>query len=622
MQTNLTWTWLDGWLSGLLPAPGRSVDDARRERFAVARTATALAALVALPLLLIGARAPLAIECAVVLTALAPLAAVFVLSRTGRIALAQGLVSAALTACILGAALTAPVPLAAVAGAGLLVVADAAAFPSRRMTAFAAVLAVSAWIVAAWMEQGAGTPGIAGTGDAVLPWGEALLIAVSFAFGHVASLLFADRRMQRLLRDLKLSAESCEAGTLYAIDDLVTWHDSQGAVLRATPAASVLLGVQPAALTGSGLFTRVHVGDRPTYLKTLSDAVHSRRAVSAQIRLKTGESGFPPEPRAAARDGRPDFLWVDMRAHAFRAASDERCAVVCVLRDVTALRSEMSALNDARREAVQANADRTQLLATVSHELRTPLNAILGYSELMAAKGVALPPDQRLGYAQTIHQSGQHMLEVVSTLLDLATIESGHYEMAFERVDMGALARECCAVMALPAQRGGVRLREDIASDLPALHADRRGCRQILLNLLSNAIKFTPEGGQVIVRLRPKGEAVLLTVQDNGVGVPRTELHRLGLPFYRGSAKGGGAKGSGLGLSVVRGLVDLHGGRLRIDSTHGAGTSVEVCLPSRPGQAMEVDAAPVENLVPAVDRTIVSHPSGGPSARPSISKAG
>jgi cell cycle sensor histidine kinase DivJ len=461
---------------------------------------------------------------------------------------------------------------------------------------------------------------VAGEGaNAASPWTTALFVAVPFAFGHVLSLLFTDRRMQGLVRAAARAGETCEATAIHAIDDLVTWHDAQGAVLRATNACSTLLGMPPSCLLGSGLFTRVHVGDRPAYLKALSDAVHSRRAVTAQIRVKTGEGALLlAVTERAVREARPTFVWVEMHAQAFHAPSEERSAVVAVLRDISAMKRDMEALNEARREAVQANADRTQLLATVSHELRTPLNAILGYAELMSGKGMMLSPEQRMGYAQTIHQSGQHMLEVVSTLLDLATIESGHYKMAFERVDMASLARECCAVLALPAERAGVTLRQDFAEDLAVLHADRRACRQILLNLLSNAVKFTPEGGQVVVRLRRQGDAIAILVQDTGIGVSKTDLPRLGLPFYRGAATGRAAKGNGLGLSVVRGLVDLHGGRFRIASAPGAGTSVNVLLPLSPGREAKAEDSSVHDLVPGIDHTIVSQPS----IRSSISKAG
>jgi two-component system, cell cycle sensor histidine kinase DivJ len=168
----------------------------------------------------------------------------------------------------------------------------------------------------------------------------------------------------------------------------------------------------------------------------------------------------------------------------------------------------------------------------------------------------------------------------VTSLLDLSTIEAGRYDLRPEPVDVAEWVEESCRLISLMADRAGIGLAQDVALGLPPLHADRQACQQILLNLLSNAVKFTPKGGYVTVQARRDGERLALTVRDTGIGVCQTELPRLGVPFYQApSARSRHEKGSGLGLSVVRGLVGLHQGRLTISSPPGDGMSVTVILP-------------------------------------------
>jgi cell cycle sensor histidine kinase DivJ len=410
-------------------------------------------------------------------------------------------------------------------------------------------------------------------------------IAGAVVLGHVLSRVVADRKLDVIMGARARSGSERDTETLLAIDDLVTWHDGNGVILRSNGASTRLLRTPPSSVHGNGLFTRIHVADRPVYLKAISDAANGAASVVARFRVQAGEASSQ------------STIWVEMRAHRLTLSGDERCAAVAVIRDITEHRLSVEELDAMRREAVSASEGRAQLLATVSHELRTPLNAIVGYSEILMGKGGPSLLDRREGYAQIIHQSGEHMLGVVNTLLDLSAIEAGHYNLAFEPIDVADLIRECCTVMGLPAERGGITLKPDLAPGLPELVADRRACRQILLNLLSNAVKFTPQGGQVTVEVRCDGDCIVLAVRDTGIGVPEADLPRLGMPFYQGTARNRREKGNGLGLSVVRGLVALHQGRLRISSTPGNGTCVKINLP-----ADARHAAAAKGLVPAAMR--------------------
>ena len=273
-----------------------------------------------------------------------------------------------------------------------------------------------------------------------------------------------------------------------------------------------------------------------------------------------------------------------MRAHRTQAAiaGEPSSTVVAVTRDVTEHRRHAEELERARAAAERADEIKTRFLANVSHELRTPLNAIIGFSQLLAGEGaMVLGPERSREYATIIGSSGQHLLEVVNALLDMSRIQSGNFDYAPETVDIAALVRTCCDLMQLKADAAGITLacgRDAIPVEITA---DPRACRQMLINLVSNAVKFTPAGGRVEVALRRTRGGLDLCVSDTGIGVGEADLARLGTPFFQaGGGYGRSHEGTGLGLSVVQGLVGLHGGTIAIASAPGAGTAVTVSLPA------------------------------------------
>jgi len=203
-------------------------------------------------------------------------------------------------------------------------------------------------------------------------------------------------------------------------------------------------------------------------------------------------------------------------------------------------------------------------------------------------------------YARIIHGSGTHLLDVVNSFLDASRIESGHFELNVEGFDLTELVKSACAMLDVKIADSGVRLTTVAPMDGLAFEGDKRACRQIVINLVSNAVKFTPKGGRVKVQLRRVGSLVELAVDDTGIGIAASDLARLGDPFFQAkSSYDRPYEGPGLGLSVVRGLVALHGGTLRIESTPGAGTCVSVRLPAErspqaaPGPSIpRIDARP------------------------------
>ena len=183
----------------------------------------------------------------------------------------------------------------------------------------------------------------------------------------------------------------------------------------------------------------------------------------------------------------------------------------------------------------------------------------------------------RRDYARIIRLSGEHLLDVVNTVLDASKLQAGALQAEPEGFDFAPLLDETIAIMQLKAEKSGVTLLPMMAGQHIHLIADKRALRQILLNLLSNAVKFSPQGGDVTVRARCEGTEFILSVEDCGVGIASRDLARIGEPFFQ--AHGGMARafeGTGLGLSVVRGLVALHGGTMTIDSEQGKGTCVTI----------------------------------------------
>jgi cell cycle sensor histidine kinase DivJ len=220
----------------------------------------------------------------------------------------------------------------------------------------------------------------------------------------------------------------------------------------------------------------------------------------------------------------------------------------------------------------------------MSHELRTPLNAIIGFSDVMRQEmfgKIEVPKYKE--YAGLIHDSGRHLLDLIGDVLDMSKIEAGKYELSPEAVDTPDLIGKCLETVKVTAERKKVRLTANLAA-ASGLVADKRALKQILLNLLSNAVKFTPAGGTVEVATATKAGWFWLGVADDGVGIGEDDLKRIGKPFEQA---GGGTfirqhEGTGLGLSLVRSFVELHGGRVEIESALGQGTTVRVFLPMTP----------------------------------------
>jgi PAS domain S-box-containing protein len=256
---------------------------------------------------------------------------------------------------------------------------------------------------------------------------------------------------------------------------------------------------------------------------------------------------------------------------------------LAVKEDITEHKNTMAQLIQAKEQAELASHAKTQFLANMSHELRTPLNAIIGFSEIL--KGQLFGPlgsAQYVDYTANIHDSGMHLLEVINDILDISRIETGAMEIRESDVSLRHLAQVCLDMVFDHAEHAKLTIRLDLADDMPHVYADEMRIKQVMLNLLTNAIKFTPEGGNVTLKIYTTDDnKTCIAISDTGHGIPKNMHKRVLEPFEQVSdIYTRNHEGSGLGLYLVNAFVKLHGGRVDIDSDVGQGTTVTATLPA------------------------------------------
>jgi two-component system, cell cycle sensor histidine kinase PleC len=271
------------------------------------------------------------------------------------------------------------------------------------------------------------------------------------------------------------------------------------------------------------------------------------------------------------------------------------------------LEQSKSVSDEARRRAETANIAKSRFLAQMSHELRTPLNAILGFSEVMQGEifGAHAVPMYK-DYAGDIHSSGVHLLNLINEILDLSRIEAGRYELNEEAVSLNRVVEDCHHLLKLRAGNRGITIHEMFEPDLPRLWADERAVRQICLNLLSNAIKFTPQAGEIWLKVGwTASGGQYMSVKDTGPGIPEEEIPIVLASFGQGSNSIKSAEqGAGLGLPIAKNLIDLHGGTFTLKSKLRIGTEVIVTFP--PERVMSALAPITEGAPPIQPRADTS----------------
>lgn len=361
-------------------------------------------------------------------------------------------------------------------------------------------------------------------------------------------------------------------GMLDRLPGLVTFHDEKADLkcIHGSDAAQLLKYVGD--LSGGSFVDHIHVSDRLQFLQGVDRLRTGAETVSLIVRL-----------RSQAGDADADqFRHWSTQLAALRDEDGRFDGFIAQSRDIT---SEIELRRSYVRKVVEAeaaNEAKTRFLAAVSHELRTPLNAILGFSDILTSEYCSQPlDDSQAEYVGLIRQSGQHLLAVINSMLDLSKIDAGRYELNLEPFDMRDAFRDCEAMLRQQAKDKNIVLTTRVAKGHEELTACRRAVQQILINLIANAIKFTDEGGVVTVDGSDLDGYTRISVSDTGIGMSEEDLKKVGAPFVQVQAHNARQyEGTGLGLSLVKGLVALHHGRFSIESSPGVGTTVTVDLPN------------------------------------------
>ena len=554
-------------------APATAVERVRLKAFVAVRLGFAAFLMLAAPAWLLAVSSPPAWQCAGFAALLAPLCAVFALSRGATLDMAEvvsvaGLLGFAATLAFGGA------DYSALSFAVLLLAVLEAASSGR--AGFLLAVGGVAVVVAGVVALSGAPPSSAGPTQASVAFLLAALIGYASALGWAmaytnAVATFGERRETQRHEALAQT-----------IGDLVLRQDRDGSVVHASNEGVTMFGLSPRDLAGRGLFERVHVADRPAFLSTIADALDADATTSCLVRLRRGALNDDD-----GAFGEQSFAWIEMRVHRLpheRRSTDpqDRAAVVTIIRDVTRARQVEEDILAARERAEQANVWKDRFLANVTHELRTPLNAIIGFAEILGNEEITpSDPARRREYAQIIHTSGHHLLEVVNSILDVSKIDAGSFDIVTEPFSLPPLLDQCCDMMSLRAGKGGISIVRDYPWEMDEIVADKRACKQIIINLMSNAVKFTTAGGTVTLTARPEGNSFLIAVSDTGIGISASDLAHIGDPFFQAHNSTTRAyEGTGLGLSLVRGLVGLHGGSIVVESALGQGTTVAIRLPA------------------------------------------
>ncbi|HVW57174.1 MAG TPA: ATP-binding protein [Rhizobiaceae bacterium] len=351
------------------------------------------------------------------------------------------------------------------------------------------------------------------------------------------------------------------------IDGVVLRFGRSGEVLDASAQSDRLLRLSPSLLLGTAFFDRVHLADRVSYLSAIADMREGagRRRVEIRLRL--------PRHPGEERDNYHPFL--------VELMDGGDGGFLALLRDNEETVSLRADLARTRQAADSTEVAKSRFLAAVSHELRTPLNAILGFSDMLLQEmfgGFADPRQKE--YVGIIRQSGHHLLTVVNSILDVSKIEAGTYTITPEPFAFTEAVGACSSMMRHQAEAKSVAISERVPATIGEICADRRAIQQILINLLSNAVKFTPDGGDVEIGARKSGSWLSFWVSDTGIGISEEDMARLGRPFTQvRNDYTRQFEGTGLGLSLVKGLVSLHRGEMSIESAPGKGTLVTIRLP-------------------------------------------
>jgi len=345
----------------------------------------------------------------------------------------------------------------------------------------------------------------------------------------------------------------------YPDADAMEWHES---------AATLFADLDGREITIDEFLGRIHNDDRMSVQIAMDHCLRRGMAFDLVHRFQTPDGGI---------------RWLHQHAEPDLDASGRVVSVKGSTVDVSKLKRAEEGLRRAKEEAEYANRAKSEFLANMSHELRTPLNAVIGFGSLLSQQVYGTHSDDRYReYAEDICASGQHLLDLINDILDVARIEAGSMDLEEYELDLAGINATCLKLVGGRATKANLTINTHVEPEDLRLYGDGRRIKQIVINLLSNSVKFTPAGGSILVRWRLDGERTVLDVVDTGVGIDEKVLPRLFEPFSRGEdSLTREHEGTGLGLSLVRKLTLLHEGEVSVKSKPGAGTTVSVTFPAR-----------------------------------------
>ncbi len=589
-------------------ARGDAIERIRHRAFITSHLGSALLAVAAMPVYLIVIGPKDFVGLLIFLGLITPAYIAIFLSRTGKLAVAHLLSAINLTTLVtFTAAYTGGVT--SFIMAWIIVVPVESAFSgSKKVIAASLALSCASVVFLIYADILNVLPA-----NRVLNHDNTLLIGLSFisAVAYISGMVVNTQVLHEKATALIHQGESKFRLLAENATDMITYHNHLGQVLFCSGAALRFTSLGEKGIVRDGFINLVHPEDRAIYLATFSRAATRNTLAQAEFRMRSNSSR---SQQAEADQNQIRYIWVEMRckplADEVISAGDgdhiEPVRVVAVTRDISELKAQQVEITQARDIAEEASRTKTRFLANISHELRTPLNAIIGFSDLLGDRRLNsnVTSNQR-DYIKLIHQSGSHLLLVVNDLLDMSMIEAGKLRFRCEKFDLSALITSVVKIMQVTADQRGIRISQNLDEALCSITADRRAVHQILFNLLSNAVKFSHEGGEVRVFLKTTAAQVTLSVMDNGIGISPEVIPKLCQPFVQAdSSNSRSYEGAGLGLSLVSGFVELHGGKINIASEPAKGTCVTITIPRhRHDQNSQTETGPESAFDLARDST-------------------
>lgn len=340
--------------------------------------------------------------------------------------------------------------------------------------------------------------------------------------------------------------------------------DQDGKVFEANPRYAEMLGY-----THEEIHT-LHMWDWNIH--------YTREQLLEMLRLADSK-GILHETRQLRKDG----SLIDVEINANAAIFGDRKLSFCVCRDITGRKQAEEELLTAKLAADAASHSKDEFLATMSHELRTPLNSIIGFSDILLDETFGNLNEKQSLYIEHISTAGKHLLELINDILDLSKVEAGKMELEYEKFHLSSAIDEMRTIINPLATKKSIHLEVKVDPQLEEIKADKVKFKQIILNLLSNAIKFTPEKGHVTLEANLLDDSVQVRITDTGIGISKTDMDKLFQPFKQlNPYLTREYEGTGLGLALVKKFVELHGGKIRVESSVGEGSIFTFLIPLSP----------------------------------------